>query len=85
MLPVDVPGPGKDVYERLLGALGVTTAAVVPRFQLKGGHPVLLSRAFLERLAAVSPVSGEARLDLQIKPFPGIRWLLFLLMMKVSS
>jgi CTP:molybdopterin cytidylyltransferase MocA len=71
VLPVDVPGPCKIVYQRLLGALEVTTAAVVPRFQLKGGHPVLLSGAFLERLAAVSPASDEARLDLQIKTLPG--------------
>ena len=71
VLPVDVPGPNKGVYGRLTEALGVTTAAAIPRYQSRGGHPVLLSRAFLERLTTVSPSSTQARLDLQIKALPG--------------
>lgn len=70
VLPVDVPGPQKKVYERLTGVFGEPVEAVIPRYQSKGGHPVLLSRAFLRRLATVSPSSAEARLDLQIRSLP---------------
>ncbi|MBI5605133.1 MAG: NTP transferase domain-containing protein [Deltaproteobacteria bacterium] len=70
VLPVDVPGPKKEVYERLTGVFGEPVEAVIPRYQSKGGHPVLLSQAFLRRLATVSPASAEARLDLQIRSLP---------------
>ena len=70
VLPVDVPGPNKGVYGRLTEALGVTTTAAIPRYRSRGGHPVLLSRVFLDRLTAVSLSSAEARLDLQIKALP---------------
>ncbi len=70
VLPVDVPGPGKAVYKNLTEAFNDKTAAAIPRYQSKGGHPVLLSRAFLRSLATVSPTSAEARLDLQIRSLP---------------
>lgn len=70
VLPVDVPGPGKEVYEKLAQALGRETAAAIPRYQSKGGHPVLLSQALLGHLATVSLFSPEARLDVQIKTLP---------------
>ncbi len=46
-------------------ASGITV--VEPRFEDRGGHPVLLSRAFLSELSAVSERSAEARLDSQIR------------------
>lgn len=70
VLPVDVPCPKKKVFEELIGVFGAPIEAVIPRYQSKGGHPVLLSQAFLGRLAEVSPASSEARLDLQIQAFP---------------
>jgi CTP:molybdopterin cytidylyltransferase MocA len=70
ILPVDVPGPEKEVYEKLAEALDAKTATVIPRYQSKGGHPVLLSKAFLGHLGKVSLSSPEARLDFQIKVLP---------------
>ena len=70
ILPVDVPSPGKEVYEGLIQAFSKTIDAVVPQYQSKGGHPVLLSAGFLKRLAEVSPASPDARLDLQIRALP---------------
>ena len=70
VLPIDVPGPGREVYEELAGVFGESFDALIPRFQSKGGHPVLLSRNFLNRLAMVSLTSVEARLDLQIRALP---------------
>jgi CTP:molybdopterin cytidylyltransferase MocA len=73
ILPIDVPGPGKEVYEKLAEALDAKTAAAIPRYQLKGGHPVLLSKSFCRHLISVDPASPEARLDFQIKILPGDR------------
>lgn len=70
VLPIDVPGPGREVYEQLAGGFGKSTDALIPRYQSKGGHPVLLSKNFLDRLALVSLTSPEARLDLQIQALP---------------
>ena len=84
VLPVDVPGPNKDVYGRLTEALGVTTAAAIPRYRSRGGHPVLLSRAFLDRLTAVSHSSARPASTSKLKPFPGSGWRLFPLMVTRS-
>jgi len=70
VLPVDVPCTGKEVFEKLAGAFSKTIDVVVPQFQSKGGHPVLLSAGFLRRLAEVSPASQDVRLDLQIRALP---------------
>ena len=68
--PVDVPSPKKEVYEKLSRAFNRSVSAAIPRHRYKGGHPVLLSHAFLDRLAEISPSSAEVRLDLQIQALP---------------
>lgn len=70
ILPIDVPGPEMEVYEKLTRALGEKTAAAIPRYHSKGGHPALLSKKFLDHLPTVSLSSPEARLDFQIKALP---------------
>jgi CTP:molybdopterin cytidylyltransferase MocA len=67
ILPIDVPCPGKEVFEKLTGAFNSSIDAVIPQYQSKGGHPVLLSAEFLRRLAEVLPSSPNARLDFQIQ------------------
>jgi len=70
VLPIDVPGPGRDVFQKMAQSFLNTFEALVPQFQNKGGHPVLLSRSFTGRLAQISPNAGEARLDFQIRVLP---------------
>jgi CTP:molybdopterin cytidylyltransferase MocA len=67
ILPVDVPGPHREVYRRLGAPFNNELEVVIPQYQSKGGHPVLLSRRFLGRLASMSAANNEARLDKQIR------------------
>jgi molybdenum cofactor cytidylyltransferase len=70
ILPVDVPCPGKEVFEKLVEAFSHSMDAAIPRYQSRGGHPVLLGGEFLGRLAKVPLPSPLARLDLQIQALP---------------
>ncbi len=70
ILPIDVPCPGKEVFENLAEAFSPSIDAAIPQYQSKGGHPVLLGSDFLSRLAEVPPTSPLARLDLQIQSLP---------------
>jgi molybdenum cofactor cytidylyltransferase len=62
VLPVDVPGVSHEVFERLMEAAGASPApdAVVPVHDGRGGHPVWLAPATLDRIAR-EPL--ESRLD----------------------
>jgi CTP:molybdopterin cytidylyltransferase MocA len=70
VLPIDVPGPDCRVFQKMAEAFINTQDAIVPRFQNKGGHPVLLSQSFADRLSRINPISKEARLDYQIRDLP---------------
>ena len=70
ILPIDVPCPGKEVFEKLTAAFHDSIDAVIPQYQSKGGHPVLLGGDFLSRLAEIPLTSPLARLDLQIQALP---------------
>jgi CTP:molybdopterin cytidylyltransferase MocA len=70
ILPIDVPCSGKEVFEKLVGAFPESISAVIPRYQSRGGHPVLLGGGFLNSLAEVPLSSPLARLDLQIQALP---------------
>jgi CTP:molybdopterin cytidylyltransferase MocA len=70
VLPVDVPGPGQEVFAGMARAFKNSREVLIPRFRSRGGHPVLLSRSFVLRLAEVSPNSLDARLDFQIRALP---------------
>ena len=67
VLPVDVPGPQREVYSRLGAAFKKELDVVIPQYRSKGGHPVLLSRRFLGRLISLPVADNEARLDKQIR------------------
>jgi CTP:molybdopterin cytidylyltransferase MocA len=73
ILPIDVPGPTREIYKKMAVALKEEGSVVLPRCQSKGGHPVLLSPSFCSHLLSLDPVSPEARLDVQIKALPGDR------------
>ena len=66
-LPIDTPLCSTSVLLELAAAMASGITVVEPRFEDRGGHPVLLSRAFLSELSAVSERSAEARLDSQIR------------------
>lgn len=69
--PLDVP-----IMDDLNGfsvALSADEDAVVPTFEGRGGHPVLLSEPFIQRLLAVDPASPAARLDHQLRLAKTIR------------
>jgi CTP:molybdopterin cytidylyltransferase MocA len=67
ILPIDVPCPRETVWAALAEAHTEQTAVCMPRFGGRGGHPVLLSAAFLTQIMAESPESEDARLDRQIR------------------
>lgn len=58
VLPLDIPCAKAEVIARLTD---VCAEAVVPRYDGKGGHPVLLSRRLAERLLVRNPETS--RLD----------------------
>jgi molybdenum cofactor cytidylyltransferase len=65
VLPLDVPCPKKQVWETLESNLK-GKEAVMPVYQDRGGHPVLLSSDFTKRLMKVPLDSPDARLDRQL-------------------
>ena len=69
VLPVDVPAPSVAVWEALEAALvpGDELDAVVPLFEGRGGHPVLLAPPFQAHLLRRDPASAEARLDVALR------------------
>lgn len=68
VLPIDVPVPPPYVWDRLSQSLGEapTARVVIPCFQAKGGHPVLLSQNFMNALVKVPSNLPTSRLDAQI-------------------
>jgi CTP:molybdopterin cytidylyltransferase MocA len=64
ILPVDVPCPDVDVWKRLNDSCALIS---VPVFQGRGGHPVRLSRSFMQKLADLPAQDPSARLDHQIR------------------
>ena len=70
LLPIDVPCPELSVWTKLQEALSAEVAEVqvaFPSYQGRGGHPVLLSERFQEKLFHIPLTSPEARLDSQIR------------------
>lgn len=66
VLPVDVPIAEKYVWLSLSKCLDKNIKAVIPVYEGKGGHPVLLSYNFAQELCRAT----EARLDHQLQALP---------------
>jgi CTP:molybdopterin cytidylyltransferase MocA len=69
ILPVDVPTPAFSTFERLESAAGDGVA--VPLHEGATGHPVCLSRQWIERVLIPASVAGQPerlRLDLLTAP-----------------
>lgn len=67
VLPVDVPISDESVWHSLAVQLRENTMACVPEWQGRGGHPVLLSRSFINKVVSAP---SDDRLDSQIKSLP---------------
>jgi CTP:molybdopterin cytidylyltransferase MocA len=73
VLPVDVPAPALSTWTLLSAAFGEEKSGVlacVPLCNGRGGHPVVLSRAFAARLLALDPADADARRDRQLHRQP---------------
>lgn len=65
VLPVDVPVPKPEVWESLVAALKPGVSAVIPTYQGRGGHPVLLSRDLCSKILECDP--AHSRLDVLLR------------------
>jgi CTP:molybdopterin cytidylyltransferase MocA len=65
LLPIDVPLANKETCELLLSKMTDETHAVIPEFEKKGGHPVILGEQLWAQLLSKDPAS--ARLDDEIE------------------
>lgn len=66
VLPLDTPAPEPGIWQSLENKLS-SYQVVVPRFEGKGGHPVLLSSNFISKLKQASIPEKDQRLDFQIR------------------
>ncbi len=65
--PIDVPPPEKKIWLNLQASLNNNRSIVIPSYQQKGGHPVILTPRFMESLLRIPVDHHQARLDKQIK------------------
>jgi molybdenum cofactor cytidylyltransferase len=70
VLPVDVPAPSPSVWASLEDALRPDADAVLPVFDGRGGHPVLLAASFIPLLLSRDPSS---RLDRELAAARAVR------------
>lgn len=67
VLPLDVPCPSQEVWMALQQKfVEASFDVVLPTYGGRGGHPVLLSGAFVSQLASLAVDHPESRLDRQI-------------------
>ena len=66
-LPIDTPVPSAEVLAMLLEKLQPGICAVEPRLGTAGGHPVLLSREFMEHILTLDVSDPASRLDHQLQ------------------
>jgi len=66
ILPIDVPTPEENVWHLLAERLSDNISAIKPTFNDEGGHPVLLSSSFINKLKDLSLDHKDARLDTQL-------------------
>lgn len=67
--PIDVPMPRMEIWHDMVEATRTAPVwkCVVPVYRESGGHPALLSSAFIEELLKLPVEDPDARLDVQIQ------------------
>jgi CTP:molybdopterin cytidylyltransferase MocA len=63
VIPVDVPCLAPTTWRSLAAAVSHTTRAIVPEFDGRGGHPVLLGPSVIVDILERSPQDPASRLD----------------------
>ena len=71
--PVDSGNVSATIYRELFIASENGAYSVIPEWQGKGGHPVVVSADLVARLQAIDPKSEFARLDYQLRAEPAGR------------
>ena len=70
VLPIDVPAALKETWQLLVQSFCDGIDVSIPVYGKQGGHPVLLSTRFVEKLLAVPDDHPDARLDRQVHHLP---------------
>lgn len=68
VLPIDVPVASRNTWIEMHETLSHSVSVVVPRYQDKGGHPILLGSAFVQKMCGLD--ARTARLDEQVRLLP---------------
>ncbi len=67
LLPIDCLAADKSTWQTLQKAFDKNIKVVVPEHQERGGHPILISKKFMQDLVKLDVVDKKSRLDFQIK------------------
>lgn len=67
IIPVDCPAPDKQTWEQIENMFMSGILVVVPQFERRGGHPLLVSAEFMQSLISLDLKDVDSRLDHQIK------------------
>lgn len=71
LLPVDTVGVDPATIDHIVNSGLKYSCNIIPTYKGRGGHPVFLSRAFVDELIQRAPVN--ARLDLLLKSWPAVK------------
>ena len=67
IMPVDMLPPKKNTWKALINSMYASINVCIPSRKGSGGHPVLLSDAYIRKLLKIPTISPDARLDHEIK------------------
>lgn len=67
LMPVDMLLPCKNVLEGMFNVCKGGVEVVIPRYNGRGGHPVLFTERFSNHLRTLCLDDSQSRLDIQIK------------------
>ncbi|MFM8313716.1 MAG: NTP transferase domain-containing protein [Deltaproteobacteria bacterium] len=73
VLPIDTPAPQPGIWKSIQDKIA-DFWVMVPKFDTRGGHPVLLSSFFVKHLLESTIPASEQRLDLQIKKLSTVKY-----------
>ena len=67
VMPVDMLPPEKNTLTALINNMDASIDVCIPSWKGSGGHPVLLSDAYIRTLLKIPTISPDTRLDYEIK------------------
>lgn len=63
ILPIDVPAPKPACWNLIASAFHPSISVVIPSFQGRGGHPILINVQLVQHLIEIGDTQPDARLD----------------------